>query len=112
MPPSRNHTRAWIYILASRGHGTLYIGVTTNLPARLWQHQTGSLAGFTKTYRVIRLVYVEQFRRVDAAIERERQLKGWVRRRKLALIEAVNPLWRDLAGNHLNNRVDPSLRSG
>ncbi len=88
---------AWVYILASRGRGTLYIGVTTNLQSRVWQHKNGTYEGFTKRYRVLRLVYFEPFAGIQKAIERERALKGWRRERKIALVEAANPTWTDLA---------------
>jgi len=109
MPPI---DKAHVYILANRGTGTLYIGVTTDLRTRLWQHKTGLLDGFTKRYRVNRLVYFEEFHGLRHAIDRERALKGWVRRRKVALIEATNPTWTDLAAGWFAAGVDPSLRSG
>jgi len=104
--------KAWVYILASRGAGTLYIGVTTDLRTRIWQHKTGAFGGFTKCYRVNRLVCFEEFRCVRQAIARERALKGWARSRKVMLIEATNPAWTDLAGGWFAAGVDPSLRSG
>jgi putative endonuclease len=85
-----------VYILASLRR-TLYIGVTSNLRYRVHQHKTGLLSGFTSKYRVNRLVHFEEFSDVNAARAREKQLKGWVRRRKIALIEAENPEWEDLA---------------
>ncbi|HEX6372125.1 MAG TPA: GIY-YIG nuclease family protein [Longimicrobium sp.] len=85
-----------VYILASI-HRTLYIGVTSNLPHRVQQHKTGEIRGFTSKYKVNRLVHFEAFADVNAARAREKQLKGWVRRRKIALIEAENPEWEDLA---------------
>ena len=87
----------WIYILASKPHGTLYIGVTNSLERRAWQHKTGAMDGFTKWYGVKRLVYFEEFRDVSNAIARETQLKGWLRSKKVALIQKENPLWKDLA---------------
>jgi putative endonuclease len=104
--------KAWVYILANRGAGTLYIGGTTDLRTRIWQHRTGVFAGFTKRYRVNRLVYFEEYRRVREAIARERALKGWTRSRKVSLIEAGNPAWADLADGWFAAGVDPSLRSG
>jgi len=107
------HTeKAWVYILASRGAGTLYIGVTTNLRTRIWQHKIGAFDGFTKRYRVNRLVYFEEFQRVRDAVARERAIKGWTRKRKIALIEVENGEWVDLADGWFAAGVDPSLRSG
>lgn len=87
---------AYIYILASRRNGTLYIGVTTMLPRRVWEHKEGVTVGFTKKYEVKLLVYYEVFDDIVAAIAREKQLKGWLRSRKIALIESMNPEWKDL----------------
>ena len=86
-----------VYILASREYGTLYIGVTSNLVARLWRHRAGQLRGFTSRYRVYRLVRFEQFETMYNAISREKQLKRWHRQWKINLIERENPLWIDLA---------------
>jgi putative endonuclease len=110
--PISTHSRAWVYILASRGSGTLYVGVTTDLRTRIWQHKTGAFDGFTKRYRVIRLAYFEEFRGIHDAIARERVLKGWKRERKTELIEETNQSWADLAAGWFDDRVDPSLRSG
>jgi len=88
---------AWVYIMASRASGTVYIGVTTDLRSRVWQHKTGACDGFTKRYRVNRLVYFEQFQGIRAAIGREKVLKGWTRPRKISLLEATIPAWVDLA---------------
>ncbi|MBI3098943.1 MAG: GIY-YIG nuclease family protein [Planctomycetes bacterium] len=76
---------------------TIYTGVTNNLEVRVHQHKTLSFQGFTRKYGVTRLVYFESFRNVDLAIRREKQIKGWKRCKKLALISAFNPEWRDLA---------------
>ena len=86
-----------VYILASRRHGTIYIGVTSDLMARIYQHRTGALPGFTSKYAVHRLVHFEMFGDMDAAIRREKQLKAWRRAWKIALIEENNPDWADLA---------------
>ena len=85
-----------VYILASRRCGTLYIGVTSNLRRRVWQHRTDVVAGFTRKYAVHRLVYYELHGEFLAAIRREKQLKRWSRKWKLRLIESINPGWRDL----------------
>ena len=87
----------WVYILASRKNGTLYIGVTNSLERRAWQHQNKTTAGFTARYGVDRLVYFEDFRDVTNAITREKQLKAGSRAKKIALIEKENPEWRDLS---------------
>jgi putative endonuclease len=83
-------------MMASRRNGTLYVGVSTNLPRRVWQHRTGALDGFTKRYGCKLLVWMEPFERIDEAIAREKQIKGGNRRAKLALIEQANPGWVDL----------------
>jgi len=86
-----------VYILASRRNGTLYIGVTSNLPRRLWEHREGVVDGFTKEYGVKTLVWFEMHDNAEAAITREKRLKKWNRAWKLALIEKENPDWRDLS---------------
>ena len=85
-----------IYILASQRNGTLYVGVTSNLIKRVWEHKTDQAQGFTSKYGVHLLVYYEILDSMDAAIAREKQLKAGSRTRKLRLIESVNPEWRDL----------------
>ena len=87
---------ACVYILASKCNGTLYIGVTSNLVQRIYQHKTKLAAGFTQKYNVDKLVYFEATEDMAAAIVREKQLKKWNRQWKLALIEKDNPEWRDL----------------
>jgi putative endonuclease len=86
----------YAYLLASGPNGTLYIGVTDDLARRVGEHRDGSASGFTKKYGVTMLVYFEEFSHIDEAIHRETRLKKFTRRRKLALIESVNPQWRDL----------------
>lgn len=86
----------WVYILASHSR-RLYVGVTNDLARRLHQHREGTFQGHTSKYRIHRLVYFEHTTDVRGAIARERQLKGWLRCRKVELIERVNPEWRDLA---------------
>ena len=85
-----------VYILASKRNGTLYIGVTSDLPKRAWEHREGLLEGFSKQYGTKRFVYYEFHRSMNAAITREKQLKKWNRSWKLELIEAMNPNWDDL----------------
>lgn len=86
-----------VYILASREHGTLYIGVTSDLLARLYQHRTKATQGFTSHYSVYRLVWFEFYETMPEAISREKQLKRWHRQWKINLIESENPQWADLA---------------
>ncbi|ALH79463.1 GIY-YIG nuclease family protein [Sphingopyxis macrogoltabida] len=85
------------YILATHRSGTLYIGVTSNLVQRMWQHRNVATKGFADQYRVYRLVHFELFGTMALAIAREKQLKNWHRPWKINLIEADNPEWRDLA---------------
>lgn len=87
---------AWVYILASQRNGTLYVGVTNEPVARIWQHKNGKTESFTKDYGVKLLVYFERHDRMLEAIEREKQIKKWNRAWKLRLIEDANPYWRDL----------------
>jgi putative endonuclease len=90
------HRDPVVYILASARNGTIYIGVTADLITRLGQHRSGEVGGFTKKYHVHLLVHVEWYGSMPDAIAREKQLKKWNRARKIALIEACNPTWRDL----------------
>ena len=85
-----------VYILASRKNGTLYIGVTSDLPTRIIQHQEKQLPGFSSRYNISRLVWWQDFEDVQLAIQREKTMKKWVRQWKINLIEASNPNWRDL----------------
>jgi putative endonuclease len=86
-----------VYIMASKPNGTLYIGVTGDLPKRVWEHKDDSVAGFTKRYGVHRLVYYELHADMLLAIAREKQMKKWNRAWKLELIETQNPQWNDLS---------------
>ena|SRR5437870_6753801 len=88
--------RYYVYILASRYRGTLYLGVTNDLSRRVGQHKAGVVPGFTREYRVQRLVYFEEYASIIEARARERVLKRWRREWKFALIEKINPNWRDL----------------
>ena len=85
-----------VYILASNRNGTLYIGVTSDLIKRIWEHRNNMAEGFTKRYGVHRLVWYELHESMESAIEREKRLKEWKRVWKLELIERVNPDWQDL----------------
>tara|TARA_B100000508_G_scaffold107826_1_gene85923 strand:+ start:187 stop:504 length:318 start_codon:yes stop_codon:yes gene_type:complete len=86
----------WIYMLASQKNGTLYIGVTSDLIRRVYEHRNHLLEGFTKEYDVSRLVYYEEYDDIGLALTREKQLKKWNRAWKLKLIESNNPSWKDL----------------
>lgn len=85
-----------VYIMASQKRGTLYTGVTSNLPQRAYQHREGLVEGFTKQHRCKRLVWFELHATMEAAIIREKQIKAGSRQKKIALVESVNPEWRDL----------------
>jgi putative endonuclease len=85
-----------VYILANGRNGTLYTGVTSDLPRRIWEHRNGVVDGFSRKYAAHRLVYFELHDTMVDAIAREKQIKAGSRRKKLELIEAANPAWRDL----------------
>ena len=86
----------YVYILTNRSK-TLYVGVTNDLERRVREHRNRYSAGFTSRYNLNRLVYYEHTSDVEAAITREKQIKGWLRRKKVALIESTNPYWKDLS---------------
>ena len=86
----------YVYIMANRKYGTLYVGVTNDIIRRVWEHREGLVAGFTKTYGLKLLVYYEEFDSISDAIHREKRLKHWKRAWKVELIEAMNPEWDDL----------------
>jgi len=85
-----------VYLLASRRNGTLYVGVTSDLVVRVWQHREDLVEGFTRSYQAHRLVYLERYETMIEAIQREKQIKKWNRAWKIALIEKSDPEWRDL----------------
>lgn len=87
---------AWFYIMASAPYGTLYVGVTSDLVRRAWEHRSDALPGFTRQYGVKILVYFEGHDDINAAIQREKRLKKWQRDWKIELIERDNPHWSDL----------------
>src|SRR5512136_1740598 len=89
--------RFFVYILASKRNGTLYTGITNNIKRRICEHKRDVNEGFTKRYKVHKLVYLEEFNNPQAAIAREKQIKGGSRKAKLRLIEDINPKWLDLA---------------
>jgi len=94
--------RCFVYILASRYRGTLYVGSTVDLSNRMLGHKSGAVPGFTKKYKVNRLVYFEEYSSIIEARGREHVLKRWRREWKFALIEKVNPAWRDLTSELVN----------
>ncbi len=106
-----------VYIVASGFHGTIYTGVTSNLLQRVYQHREGIFGGFTARYACKRLVWFETGGSMEGAIRREKQLKNWPRAWKVALIEGMNPSWRDLAEDFgfeplIGRKVDPGSSPG
>ena len=98
-----------VYMLASKRHGTLYIGVTGSLCNRVAAHKDGSVLGFTKKYNVKMLVWFELHETMDIAIRREKQLKEWQRGWKIELLEKENPVWRDLHDEVCNMPIKPQF---
>jgi putative endonuclease len=86
----------FVYIVTNKS-GTLYTGVTNNLERRIYEHQHHLVKGFTNKYNIDKLVYFEETDDIHAAISREKQIKGWLRKKKIALIESLNPGWKDLS---------------
>jgi len=86
----------WVYIMTNRPNGTLYVGVTSNLARRAWEHRESMIDGFTKRYGLKQLVYYEAYEDIRSAIQRESNIKHWPRRWKIRLILEMNPQWRDL----------------
>ena len=86
----------WVYIMTNRPNGTLYIGVTSDLARRVWEHRESVIDGFTRRYGLKRLVYVERYDDIQTAIQREKTMKHWPRAWKVRLIPADNPSWEDL----------------
>ena len=99
----------YVYIMTNKSM-TLYTGVTNDLKRRVYEHKQKLIPGFTAKYRIAKLVYFEATADVYTAIAREKQIKGWLRVKKISLIESINPDWRDLAVDWYE--VDPSLHSG
>jgi putative endonuclease len=116
MPIGHGHQRQYfVYFMSNRTH-TLYVGMTNDLVRRVFEHKQKLLKGFTAHYSLDRLVYFEETTDVHEAIVREKQIKGWLRAKKLALIESANPRRQDLSRSWFERkkslRADPSLRSG
>jgi putative endonuclease len=99
----------YIYVLTNKNHKVMYVGVTNDLMRRIQEHKQKKISGFTKKYNVDQLVYFEHTQDANAAVAREKQLKGWLRIKKNELVETMNPSWRDLSEEW---QRDPSLRSG
>jgi putative endonuclease len=89
----------YVYMMMSSSRRALYTGITSRPRQRVWEHKTGAIEGFSKQYHTTRLVYLEAYRYVATAIAREKQIKRWRREKKLALIESMNPQYRDLAAD-------------
>src|SRR2546423_12384933 len=122
---SRSNHDYWVYIVSNTTRSTIYIGVTSDLCVRVWQHRAGESGDtFSRRYHCGHLVYMEHYRQVRDAIAREKQLKGWRRAKKNALIATLNPRWEDLADDWFDsgeptgpalkedNSRDPSTGSG
>ena len=97
----------WVYIIASRSR-TLYVGVTNHLERRILQHREGAIPGFTAKYKIHRLVHFEEYGDIRVANSREKELKGWRREKKVALIETKNPAWDDLAEDLAKEKIGTS----
>jgi putative endonuclease len=107
----RSPKRFYVYIMTNRPRShVLYTGVTGNLPHRVFQHKNKLVPGFTSRYNLTRLVYYEEFVYPDAAINREKEIKGWRRIKKIRLVETINPQWDDLAESW-TKMYKPQLRS-
>jgi putative endonuclease len=108
--------RYYVYIMSNEAH-TIYVGVTHDLERRVYQHKHSLIEGFTRRYNLTKLVYYAETNDVREAITREKQIKGWLRAKKVALIEEMNPYWDDLGsawysdGEAPGKEADPSLRS-
>ncbi len=89
----------WTYIMANRAHGVLYIGVTSDIDRRMWQHRNGQGSAFCRKYGIDLLVLAEHYPTIEEAIAREKPFKNWTREWKIELIEAANPEWLDLGAN-------------
>ncbi len=89
----------YVYILTNRNNKVLYTGITNDLKRRMYEHKNKLTKGFTSKYNVNKLLYFEESRNVNSAIFREKQIKGWLRKKKIYLIESINPNWDDLSSN-------------
>ncbi len=100
----------YVYMMTNAGNNALYIGVTNDLERRVWEHKTSVIPGFTAKYKCTKLVFYEETDDIGEAITREKELKGWTRKKKNALVELENPTWRDLAEDWFDipEEQDPS----
>ena len=96
----------YVYLLTNKRNTVLYTGVTNNLERRIYEHKNKLIEGFTARYNINKLVYFESTTSIETAIQREKQIKGWLRKRKNELVESINPEWKDLS-----EEWDSSLRS-
>lgn len=99
----------FVYIMTNKSK-TLYTGVTNNLPRRVYEHKKKLLKGFTKKYNIAKLVWFDRTNDIRIALEKEKQIKGWLRKKKIHLIESLNPEWRDLSEGFYPKKGDSSLR--
>jgi len=99
----------YLYIVSNRKHGVLYTGITNDLERRVYEHKQKHIPGFTSKYNLTKLVFFEETHDVNAVIAREKQIKGWINRKKISLIESINPHWKDLSESWFGN--DDILRS-
>ncbi len=88
--------QSYVYIMTNKSK-TLYVGVTNNLQRRVYEHKNKTIQGFTSKYNITKVVYFEVFNNIESAIKREKQIKGWLRKKKIELIESMNPDWNDLS---------------
>jgi putative endonuclease len=102
----------YVYILTNTFRNVLYIGMTNNLERRIAEHKSGQIPGFTQKYKVTQLVHLEHTHSVDAAIQREKQLKDWRREKKDALVSSSNPEWRDLSLDWQQGEIPPPAATG
>ncbi len=86
----------YVYVLANRSNTTIYVGVTNDLARRVYEHKNGHNGSFTSQYHVDKLVYFEEWKSINDAIEREKQIKSWSRKRKNEMVDAVNPTWEEI----------------
>ena len=98
----------YVYMMTNRSRVVLYTGVTNDLESRVWQHKHGTTKGFTKRYKCDRLVYYETYHDINQVIDREKQIKGWIRAKKNTLVESLNPAWTDLATTWFDRMRGPS----
>jgi putative endonuclease len=94
-----SYKQYFVYLMTNFSRTVLYTGVSNSLERRVWQHKNGAFDGFTKKYKCTNLVYFEDYTEIDQAIAREKQIKGWIRAKKNALVNSTNPEWKDLAAD-------------